>query len=143
MEAKEVYFRLKEQWIQSQGTERDHAQRELDAFFDSLTPEEKELVNEAIAEDFVRIRHKIGEAKDLKKRIEVRRMLSEVLPFISVSEFAKQYFGKSASWLHQRINGNEVHGKVATFTPEELSILADALKDVGAKLTHAATAFAS
>lgn len=141
MEAKDVYFRLKEQWIQSRGLERDNAQRELDSFFNSLTPKEKELVNEAIAEDFVHIRYKIDEAKDLKKRIEIRKMLSEVLPFISVSEFAKQYFGKSASWLHQRINGNEVHGKVATFTPKELSILADALKDVSAKLMHAATAF--
>lgn len=64
-----------------------------------------------------------------------------VSPFISVSEFAKQYFGKSASWLHQRINGNAVHGKVATFTPAELNTLANALKDVAGKLTHAAAAF--
>ncbi|MFR5757746.1 MAG: DUF5053 domain-containing protein [Bacteroides cellulosilyticus] len=30
-----------------------------------------------------------------------------------------------------RINGNAVHGKVATFTPTELTTLANALKDRG------------
>lgn len=74
--------------------------------------------------------------------LTLQKTLHGVLPpFISVSEFAKQYFGKSASWLHQRINGNAVHGKVATFTPTELTTLANALKDVAGKLTHAASAF--
>ena len=82
----------------------------------------------------------VDDAKKMKKQIEVRKILSEVLPFISVSEFAKQYFDKSASWLHQRINGNEVHGKVATFTEMELKILSDALKDVANKLNNAASA---
>jgi len=41
--------------------------------------------------------------------------------------------------LHQRINGNEVHGKVVTFTEKELKILSDALKDVADKLNNAAT----
>ncbi len=143
MGVKEEYFRLKEQWIQSRGAEREIAQHELDAFFNSLNDKEKELVNEAIAEDFERIHKKIDEAKEIKKRIEIRQMLAEVLPFISISEFAKQYFGKSASWLHQRINGNEVHGKAAAFTSEELNVLAKALNDVANKLTNAASAFAS
>ncbi len=143
MGVKEVYFRLKEQWIQSSDAEREIAQHELDAFFNSLNDKEKKLVNEAIAEDFERIHKKIDEAKEIKQRIEVRKMLAEVLPFISISEFAKQYFGKSASWLHQRVNGNEVHGKAAAFTSEELNLLAKALNDVASKLTNAASAFAS
>lgn len=74
----------------------------------------------------------------MKRQIEVRKILSDILPFISVSEFAKQYFDRSASWLHQRINGNEVHGKVVAFTEKELNILSDALKDVADKLNNAA-----
>ena len=62
------------------------------------------------------------------------------MKLISVSEFARKYFGKSASWLHQRINGNEVHGKAVTFTEKELNILSDALKDVANKLNSAAAA---
>ncbi|WP_373249940.1 DUF5053 domain-containing protein [Bacteroides thetaiotaomicron] len=141
MGVKEEYFKLKELWVNSRGSEREEVDRKLDAFFESLDQVEKELVNEAITEDFVRIHEKIGEAKELKRRIEVRKILSEILPFISVSEFAKQYFGKSASWLHQRINGNEVHGKIATFTDGELITLADALRDVAYKLNNAAFEF--
>ena len=141
MGVKEDYFRLKEQWIKARGDERDAAQRELDAFFDSLSESDKELVNEAVSEDFARIHKKIDEAKALKREIEVRRILADTLPFISVSEFAKQYFGKSASWLLQRINGNEVHGKRASFTSEEMNTLASALKDVANRLTKAASAF--
>nr|DAD79870.1 MAG TPA: protein of unknown function (DUF5053) [Siphoviridae sp. cthrG7] len=140
MGVKEEYFKLKEQWVSSRGSEREEIDRKLDAFLESLNQAEKELVNEAITEDFARIHEKISEAKELKRRIEVRKILSDTLPFISVSEFAKQYFNKSASWLHQRINGNEVHGKVATFTEKELNILSDALKDVADKLNNAATA---
>ena len=84
---------------------------------------------------------KTDEAHELKQRIEVRKVLTDTLPFISVSEFARVYFGKSASWLHQRINGNAVHGKVAEFTPAELARLAEALKDVAGKLSQAAAAF--
>ena len=140
MDVKKEYFRLKELWIKSSSSERDEAERKLNVFFESLGEEEKELVNAAVAEDFAQVYKIIDESKELRGRIEVLK-LEGVLPFISVSEFAKRYFGKSASWLHQRINGNAVHGKVATFTPTELTTLANALKDVAGKLTHAASAF--
>ena len=104
------------------------------------TEQDQQELQAAIDEDFVRIHQVVDDAKKMKKQIEVRKILSEVLPFISVSEFAKQYFEKSASWLHQRNNGNEVHGKVATFTEMELKILSDALKDVANKLNNAASA---
>ena len=139
MDVKKEYFRLKELWIKSSSSERDEAERKLNVFFESLGEEEKELVNAAVAEDFAQVYKIIDESKELRGRIEVRKQLEGVLPFIS--EFAKRYFGKSASWLHQRINGNAVHGKVATFTPTELTTLANALKDVAGKLTHAASAF--
>ena len=139
MDVKKEYFRLKELWIKSSSSERDEAERKLNVFFESLGEEEKELVNAAVAEDFAQVYKIIDESKELRGRIEVRKQLEGVLPL--VSEFAKRYFGKSASWLHQRINGNAVHGKVATFTPTELTTLANALKDVAGKLTHAASAF--
>lgn len=94
----------------------------------------------AIDEDFARIHQVVEDAKKMKRQIEVRKILSGTASSLSVSEFAKQYFDKSASWLHQRINGNEVHGKVVTFTEKELKILSDALKDVADKLNNAASA---
>lgn len=139
MGVKEDFFRLKAACLQAKGADREKAEQEMARFFDSLQSEDQKELQAAIDEDFARIHQVVEDAKKMKRQIEVRKILSEVLPFISVSEFAKQYFDKSASWLHQRINGNEVHGKVATFTEKELKVLSDALKDVADKLNNAAT----
>lgn len=141
MGVKEKFFRLKEACVKSKGADRIKADQEMEAFFNSIRPEDEAELQAAVSEDFARIHEDIEEAKILRQRIEVHKILFEILPFISVSEFSKTYFGKSASWLHQRINGNEVHGKTATFTSGELHQLADALNDVADKLKKAATAF--
>lgn len=44
------------------------------------------------------------------------------------------YFGKSQSWLMQRINGNKVNGKEAHFSADEAKQLEAALHDIGNKL---------
>lgn len=139
MGVREDFFKLKTACLQSKGSDREKAELEMDRFFASLRPEDQKELQAAIDEDFARIHQVVEDAKRMKRQIEVRKILSDVLPFISVSEFAKQYFDKSASWLHQRINGNEVHGKIATFTEKELKILSDALKDVADKLNNAAS----
>lgn len=138
MGVKEDYLRLKERWVQSKGAERDQAQADLDAFFDSLTEADKPLLIEAVNEDFKGIHQKLDEANELAERIQVRKQLESVLPFISVSALAKCYFGKSSSWFYQRLNGNVVHGKPATFTDDELKTLNHALQDISAKLANVA-----
>lgn len=142
MDARSEFFRLKEQWKKAKGADRERADREMEAFFNALTEEEKEQVNRAVTEDFDRMHQEAEACRQLAQQIKVRQQLEAVLPFISISKFAQEYFGKSASWLHQRINGNAVHGKAAEFTPVELQTLANALKDVAAKLECAAMAFA-
>lgn len=140
MDARSEFFRLKEQWKKAKGADRERADREMETFFNALTEEEKEQVNRAVNEDFDRMHRETEACRLLAKQIKVRQQLEAVLPFISVSKFAQEYFGKSASWLHQRINGNAVHGKAAEFTPAELQTLANALKDVAVKLECAAMA---
>lgn len=120
--------------MNSKGEAREKADIEMQAFFDSLTEEDKKLITEAVDEDFSKIHQKVEDCKDLSHRIEVRKRLEEVLPFISISKFAEVYFGKSASWLHQRINGNVVHGKPCRFTDEEVDIFNRALQDISKKL---------
>ncbi len=75
MDVKKEYFRLKELWIKSSSSERDEAERKLNAFFESLGEEEKELVNAAVAEDFAHVHKIIDESKELRERIEVRKQL--------------------------------------------------------------------
>lgn len=141
MDVKEEYFRLKDLWMKSKDLGREDAGKKLEAFMNALSEEDKQLVTEAIAEDFKRIHKVVDESKQLRERIEVRKQLEEVLSFISVSALAKKYFGRSSSWFYQRLNGNEVHGKTAAFTPEEIHRLADALNDIASKLKNAATTF--
>ena len=116
MDVKKEFFRLKEQWIHSTGKEREQADSEMQAFFDSLKPEDNALLEEAVNEDFARIHKDMEEAHKLAERIAVRRQIETILPFISVSALAKEYFGKSSSWFYQRLNGNTVHGKQVSFT---------------------------
>lgn len=134
MDVKKKFVELKEQWMNSKGEAREKADMEMQAFFDSLTEEDKILIAEAVDEDFSKIHQKVEDCKNLSQRIEVRKRLEEILPFISVSKFAEVYFGKSASWLHQRINGNVVHGKPCRFTDEEIDIFNRGLQDIAKKI---------
>lgn len=51
-----------------------------------------------------------------------------------MSYIAKNYFNKTKSWLSQRINGNDVNGRPARFTPEEIDTLNKAFSDLSQKL---------
>lgn len=53
-----------------------------------------------------------------------------------MSYIAKNYFGKSRSWLCQRINGLAVNGKEARFTESEKATLDLALKDIAGSLLN-------
>ncbi len=70
------------------------------------------------------------------KRLRVKEQLGEITQFVSMSYIAKNYFNKTKSWLSQRINGNEVNGKPAQFTPEEIDILNGAISDLSRKLAE-------
>ncbi|OJV86103.1 MAG: hypothetical protein BGO34_19610 [Bacteroidia bacterium 44-10] len=70
------------------------------------------------------------------KRLRVKEQLGEIVQFVSMSYIAKNYFNKTKSWLSQRINGNEVNGKPAQFTPEEIDTLNGAISDLSHKLAE-------
>lgn len=131
MGVKETFLELKQTWINSRGEEREKAERAMDAFWNSLSEDDNAELQKAIADDFERLHREVA---DIKETI-IRNQMKEVLPAISVSYLAKHYFGKSTSWFYQRLNGNEVHGKVVRFTQEELEILNNALKDIGSRIS--------
>ena len=79
--------------------------------------------------------------KDTNKKADellLRSKLESVLPFISVSALVKTYFKKSPQWFYQRLNGSIVNGKPVKFNETELNTLANALNDIGKKMTQAA-----
>ena len=133
------FFELKEQWKAASEEEKGRIDGEIAALLDSLDNDEQKQLAAVVSDDLQNI-HQGVEA--LNRTFSVRKMMASVLPFISVSALAKTYFGKSASWFYQRLNGNVVHGKPVSFTEEELAKLSRALNDVAAQLQRAAAAVA-
>jgi hypothetical protein len=81
----------------------------------------------------------LSSVKDTNNRVGteiLRTKLESVLPVISVSHLAKEYFGKTPQWFYQRLNGNIVNGKQAKFTNNELQTLSSALKDISEKISQ-------
>ncbi len=132
------FFELKELWKKSSEEERIVIDQELSALMELMNEKEFESLTVRVEHDFERMRE---EEKDIQKTLTIRQQLEPILPYISVSSLAKDYFGKSTSWFYQRLNGNIVHGKTAAFTDKELNILKDALKDVASKLNKVTIVF--
>lgn len=105
---------------------------EFDKLFEQVrtlatTPEERKEAGFYLREQ-MRIRRK-------RPDVDVKKIVQEAQDVVSLSYIAKRYFNKDRSWLYQRINGTLVNGKPAAFTEQELTILADSLKNIGLKLS--------
>ena len=64
----------------------------------------------------------------------IRRQIGSKYEILPISYIARHYFGKSAAWLHQRINGYPVRGKVYTLSPEQKEIFNAACRDISQKI---------
>lgn len=132
------FFELKELWKKASEVERSNIDQELSCLMDSMNETERESLIEGVNDDFKRIGQEVA---DIRRTLSIRQQMEPILPYISVSSLAKDYFGKSTSWFYQRLNGNIVHGKSVAFTDKELNILKDALNDVASKLNKVTIAF--
>lgn len=89
---------------------------------DEVRATAKEFVNE----QFDKIEH---DCAVLRSKIS-----DEDYKILPISYIARTYFGKSASWLSQRINGTLVRGKVYTLNAEQKRIFNDALRDISSRI---------
>lgn len=97
---------------------------------DALSPDELKEFNKLLLNDTEALLHD----GDEMITCAVKEKLGKLPEALSMAYISKTYFGKSASWLSQRINGNKVNGKVARFTSSDLMQLQHALHDIGNKL---------
>lgn len=79
-----------------------------------------------------------GNVVEELQELLILKQLQNVSPFISLSEISKTYFGKSRSWLSQRLHENKVRGRKVSLKPEEVNILKSALLDISDKLKNTA-----
>ena len=80
------------------------------------------------------IDNSIERVDDFIEATKVKMQLMEVTEIVSLSYIAKNYFHKTRTWLYQKINGNKVNGKEASFTKEEINTLNYAIQDISKKL---------
>jgi hypothetical protein len=85
---------------------------------------------------------KLGQIKEIDREIKFLEQLDGLEKYLNMAQLSKNYFGKTKTWLYQRLHGWNVHGKPARFTDEERKQFADALlslsdnlKNVALKLT--------
>lgn len=93
----------------------------------SLNKENTETFGDIILNDIKETNIKVN-------TLLVKEQLKNILPIISVSYIATEYFNKSKDWLYQRINGNIVNGKPAKFNKKEIDTLNHALQDISKKI---------
>lgn len=75
---------------------------------------------------------KVGVRTDMKVR------LGDILMALSWREIAKNYFGKSSSWLYHKMDGIDGNGGVGGFSDSEAMELKDALIDLSDRIRAAA-----
>lgn len=83
-------------------------------------------------------RETINQSEKLIQEHNFKETLMDIMPAVTWSYIAEQYFGKSRSWFSQRMNGYHVNNKEATFTTEEIQILKNALLDLSNRLNNSA-----
>lgn len=92
------------------------------------TPEVQPLCDEWAEE---RMKEMEADVEDIKREALRQQMSEKAYKLIPWSYIAKEYFGKSVSWLTQRINGYPVRGRVYTLNTEQKDTLNRALSDIG------------
>lgn len=69
--------------------------------------------------------------EDIRREALRKQMDEKLYKLTPWSYIAKEYFGKSVSWLTQRVNGYPVRGRVYTLNEEQKQTLNRALSEIG------------
>ncbi len=81
----------------------------------------------------------IIEARKEKQLVtDMRSRMEDVLVSVSWLDIANRYFGKSSSWLYQKMDGKNSNGSVGGFTPDEADRLRGALCDLADRIRRCA-----
>ncbi len=77
-------------------------------------------------------------AQDKLPMTTIKQQLYDLLISISWSDLSRRYFGKSGTWLYNRLNGVDRNNQPVTFTEEEKGQLKGALYDLSIRIRKAA-----
>ncbi len=74
----------------------------------------------------------------MNAQTSMKKRLEDLLVAISWADLARNYFGKSSSWLYHKLDGRDGNGKPTSFSLEEQQILKGALVDLSERIRRAA-----
>lgn len=86
----------------------------------------------------IKLSKPIDQSQALIDEYDFKQALKDIVPAITWSYIAEEYFNKSRSWFSQRMNGYHVNNKVATFTDDEIDLLSDSLLDLSERIKKSA-----
>lgn len=101
----------------------------------TMSPAERKAYKEVLLEGALKaieVGHKEIEELSLYQKID------GVSRYISLSQIATDYFGKTKQWLYQRLKNYNINNKPATFTPAEKEQFRQALLDISKKIQETA-----
>lgn len=127
--------RMKAEFMKLDSDEaREAFRKNMEVFVDLHTPEERAVLGNVFLEGARKAEKRAGKLYD----DVLRNYLQDIYQAVSWSYIAQHYFGKSRSWLSQRINSMKVHDKSVEFTDSEKKILLHALLDLSCRIKHTA-----
>ena len=72
-----------------------------------------------------------------KRKTSVKQVLADIYEEVNWAYLAKNYFGKSRSWLYHKFSGQN-NGKSDDFSDVDRESLRNALRDIAARVNLAA-----
>lgn len=73
-----------------------------------------------------------------QEELTMKQKLQDVLMMVSWREIARNYFGKSSSWLYHKLDGIDGNGGKGQFSETEKEQMRGALCDLADRLRRAA-----
>lgn len=68
----------------------------------------------------------------------MQQVLDDIIIDVSWGRLSRDYFGKSSSWIYNKLKGIDGNGGKGEFTPEEKEILKGALCDISERIRRSA-----
>lgn len=118
---------------------RDMSEAEFDRLLDTYFSGKPEKEKEKAGECLLNIQlSKLNQIREIDREITFLEQLDGIEKYLNMAQFSKAYFGKTKSWLYQRLHGWNVHGRPAGFTEKERKQFSDALLSLGDRLKKVA-----
>lgn len=117
--------------LKSLGSQNETRKEELIKFIESHKEGHEEEIEKMMDQWLSEME---ADNEDIKQQVLRAQMDELTYKLIPWSYIAKEYFGKSLSWLTQRVNGYNVRGHIYTLNEEQKQTLNRALKEVGTRI---------